>query len=98
VKLDRIVAGPEVPLEGQLIQNDQTPKAGAKLVFVNADRQSSQQSVTASASGRFQVELPTGSWLVYMTQPDGRRVYQTRIDVGETRPPFLTLVSREVER
>ena len=98
VRLERIVSVPTPPaangsVDGQVVQVNNAPRGGAQLTFVRADQQDSQQPVTTDGSGKFNVQLAAGDWLVYMTGSDGKPVYHSRIDVrGESRS--IVLVSR----
>jgi hypothetical protein len=94
VKLDRIVLGPEGPIQGRVVRMDNAPRPGTRVVFVSADRKSDRQAVTANAAGRFEVPLGAGAWHVYLSGPDGRQEYHSRIEVSDRQAPFLTLVSR----
>jgi hypothetical protein len=94
VKLDRIVLMPNTPgVEGQVVRNDRAPAAGARVLFVNAERQGVQQTVTADAQGQFRAELASGNWLIYVHGANGDLVFHKKIEVkDETRQ--VTLVSR----
>jgi hypothetical protein len=92
VKLERIVFGPESYVEGQVVRNDQTPKGGASVLFVSADT-GSRQTVTANANGRFQVNLASGSWLVYVPGRDGTPLFHSRASVNDNQPTRITVVN-----
>ena len=90
----RLALGPSV--EGQVVKAaDRTPHAGAKLLFVSADRQGAQESVTADVEGRFRTTLASGGWLVYVQDADGRPVFHEKVDVLDGAPQTMTLVSRQ---
>jgi len=92
VKLEGIVMGPDSRVEGQVVHNDRTPKANAKVMFVGV--QGGQRLFTATnAVGRFNVELPAGNWNVYLYGSDDLPVYSTQLSVDGRQQPF-TLVSR----
>jgi hypothetical protein len=94
VKLDRIAFAPDARVEGQVMRQDRTPRAGAQVMFINAQRQAPNLTVTASATGRFHATLASGSWLVYVNGPDGRQVFHSRIEVGGTEQRPLTVVAQ----
>ena len=94
VKLDRIVVGPDARIEGQVVRSDNTPRANAQVLFVRADQQGVMQPVTANSVGRFQTNLSTGGWLVYLTNPDGTQAYHSRIEVTGEQGPQIVLTSR----
>ena len=71
VKLDRIVVSPDASVEGQVVRNDNTPRPYAKVLFVSGNQPSAPQTVTANSAGRFQANLATGSWNVYLENGDG---------------------------
>src|SRR5205085_8082783 len=67
VHIDRIAYLPEHNVGGQVVRaDDRAPRAGARLLFVNAERDGDQQSVTSDGQGRFQATLTKGTWLVYV--------------------------------
>src|SRR5207302_4442137 len=71
VKLDRIVVGPDATVEGQVVRSDNAPRPNAKIIFVSSNQASAQRTVTANSAGRFQINLATGSWNVYLHGSDG---------------------------
>jgi hypothetical protein len=94
VRPDRIASAPQGVVDGQVVRSDRTPRPGAQVLFVNAQRQAPAQAVTANAAGRFQVNLASGGWLVYVSGPDGRQVFHSRIDVRGGQPAPLMVVTR----
>ena len=83
VKLDRIVFGGDVVLEGELVRGDKTPRPDVKLLFVNANQSNQRDTVTTNHAGRFQVTLASGGWLVYIYNIDGEAMYHSRIEVAD---------------
>jgi hypothetical protein len=94
VRLERIVSLPPSGVEGQVIRSDKEPLGGAKVMFVNADRQGDQQSVTADGQGQFRAELPAGNWLVYLNKTDGSLDFQSKIEIRQEETQRLTLLGR----
>lgn len=94
VKLDRIAVGTDATVAGQIVRSDNTPRPGARLLFVNASNQADQQLVTANHAGRFQVALVYGQWLVYLYDGNGQPIYHSRITVGPTQGSRVNLVNR----
>src|SRR5262249_14888292 len=94
VRLDRIVLNPGPSVEGQVVRHDRNPHAGAQLLFVSAERQGAQQTVTTDEAGRVHVNLTSGGWLVYVRGTDGTPVFRSRINVGAEETKTMTLVSR----
>jgi hypothetical protein len=94
IRLDRIVANPATRLEGQVVRTDNAPRANVQLRFVSGDRRGPIYPVTANSAGRFRVTLTSGSWLVYMSGPDGREWYHSKIEVKGDGTRRVTLVSR----
>ena len=94
VRPDRIASAPAGRVEGQVVRTDRTPRGGARVMFVNAQRQAPAQFATANASGRFQVNLASGGWLMYVTGADGRETFHSRIEVHGGQPAPLTVVTR----
>jgi hypothetical protein len=93
VKLDQIAVGPNSQVEGQVLRSDNSPKSNAQVLFVNAGT-GTRHAIRANTAGRFQVELPTGSWHVYVHGADDLPVYHTRIDVSGSQFRQVSLVSR----
>lgn len=93
VKLDRIAVGANSVVEGQVARLDNSPKANAKVLFVNA-LTSQKQTIYTNTAGRFQTELPAGSWHVYLHGADDLPVYHSRIDVNGAQFRQVNLVSR----
>jgi hypothetical protein len=94
VKLERITLGDGNSVNGQIVNDARTPRSGVHVTFVNAKRQGPDKTVTSDATGQFQVELPTGAWLVYLRTADGQQVYHSRIDVEAKQKTPIVLVSR----
>lgn len=95
VRLDRIVSVPSGRIDGQVVRGSNTPWAGARVSFVPTQRSGvTASSATADASGRFQVSLPSGTWLVYLTGADGKQTLHSKLDVRDRETRQLTLASR----
>jgi hypothetical protein len=87
----RTVAGATV--NGQVVANNgNTPRPGAQLVFLNSARQDVR--ATADATGRFQVNLASGNWFVYVSEPNGGLAYHNQFTVDPSATGPLTVVSR----
>ena len=93
VKFDRIAVGPDSHVEGQIVRSDNSPKPSAKVLFINASN-GKRQTITANTAGRFQVDLPAGSWHVYLHGSDDGLIYHSRIDVNGSQNRQVNLVSR----
>jgi hypothetical protein len=94
VRLDRIVSASAPLLQGQIVSEDRQPVPHVQLLFILADKMSTRESVTADVSGKFQLTLAAGSWLVYTQTPDGRTDFRRKIEVRADEPTELRLVSR----
>jgi hypothetical protein len=80
-------------VNGQVVMNNgNTPRPGAQLVFLNSARQDVR--TTADAAGRFQVNLASGNWYVYVTDPSGGLAYHNQLTVNPGDAGPLTVVSR----
>jgi hypothetical protein len=89
------IAAADARLEGQVVTATNSPRPGAQVLFVSANRQAPNQAVTTGSTGRFRVNLPTGGWLVYVTGQDGRHTFHSRIEVDGGQPVgTLTVRSR----
>src|SRR5205809_7423721 len=72
--------GPASP-SGQVGANNFTPRGGAQMVFVSAQKRDVRLAATADTAGRFQVDLPAGGWYVYLAGADGRTTYHSQLTV-----------------
>jgi hypothetical protein len=87
-KPERMAGANGSTVTGQVVLNNYAPRPGAKVTFVNAQRQDVREAATADAAGRFQVSLASGHWYVYVDD-----TYHNQFDAsGDGRP--LTVVSR----
>jgi hypothetical protein len=93
VKLEGIVMGPDSRVDGQVVRNDNSPRANAKLMFVGAQA-GQRYFATANTAGRFSVSLPSGNWNVYLYGADDLPLYSTQLSVTGAQQPAFTLVSR----
>lgn len=85
---ERVASANGAAVNGQVVLSNYSPRPGAKVTFVNAQRQDVREAATADAAGRFQVNLASGHWYVYVDD-----TYHNQFDVrGDGRP--LTVVSR----
>ena len=84
-----------VTVRGEVVMPDQlTPRAGAKLVFVNADKPEQKEYATANAFGEFDVRLPAGKWYLYLGGDNGRATYHKQISLGDRETYDYKVVSR----
>ncbi len=84
-----------VTVRGEVVLNDQiTPRAGAKLVFMNADKPEQKEYATANAFGEFDVRLPAGNWYLYVGGETGKASYHKQIALGDRDTVDYKVVSR----
>ena len=84
-----------VAVRGEVVNPDQlTPRAAAKLVFVNADQMDRREYVTANPFGEFDVTLPAGKWYMYLGGADGRAVFHKTLSLGDKDSYDYRVVSR----
>jgi len=84
-----------VTVRGEVVAPDQlTPKAGSKLVFVNAEDQSKKQYATANQFGEFDVKLAAGNWYLYLGGENGKAVYHKQVSLGDRDTVDYKVVSR----
>jgi hypothetical protein len=93
IKFNQIAVNPNSVVEGQVVRSDNTPKGNAKVIFINAST-GKRETITTNSGGRFQLELPAGSWHVYLYGADGLPVHHSRIDVNGAQSRQVSLVSR----
>jgi hypothetical protein len=93
VRLNQIAVGPDSRVEGQVARSDNSPKANAKVLFINAST-GKRQTIFANTAGRFHTDLAPGSWHVYVHGADDLPIYNTRVDVNGAQSRQVNLVSR----
>lgn len=82
-------------LRGEVVANDQiTPKAGSKLVFVNATNHEDRKYAKANAFGEFDTTLPAGDWYLYVDRGDGQAVRYKKLTIAANDQREFKLVSR----
>jgi hypothetical protein len=84
-----------VTVRGEVTMPDQmTPRANAKLVFMNADKPEQKEYVNANAYGEFDVQLPAGKWFMYVGGEGGKATYHKQLALGERDTYDYKVVSR----
>ena len=84
-----------VTVRGEVVLNDQlSPRAGAKLVFVSAENADQKEYATANPFGEFDVRLPAGKWYVYLGGTDGKATYHKQVTLGDKDTVDYRVVSR----
>ena len=81
-------------VRGKVVQDGNVPGAGARLMFIHADRKSSREFVTANANGQFEVALTSGQWTIYTHRSNGQPVLHSQIHVGNQKTTNLTVLQR----
>jgi hypothetical protein len=77
-----------------VVSADRAPQAGARVLFVSADRQGARHTVRTDVHGRFGVALASGGWLVYVQDSSGRVAFHKKFDVRANEATRMTLTSR----
>ena len=70
-----------------------SPRAGARLVFLNASKPEQKVYATANAFGEFDANLPAGTWYLYVGET-GQATYHKQITVGDRETVDYKVVSR----
>ena len=84
-----------VSVRGEVVLPDQlTPRANAKLVFVDADNPERKEYVNANSFGEFDVRLPAGKWFLYLGGDNGRATYHKQLSLGDRDTVDYKVVSR----
>lgn len=84
-----------VSVRGEVVLNDQiTPRAGAKVVFMNADKPEQKEYATANTFGEFDVRLAAGNWYMYVGGETGKATYHKQISLGDRDTVDYKVVSR----
>ncbi len=83
-----------VAVRGEVVLKDQiTPRAGAKLVFLNARTPGEKVYATANDFGEFDATLRAGTWYLYVGEK-GQATYHKQITVGDSATVDYKVVSR----
>ena len=84
-----------VSVRGEVVANDQiTPRGGAKVVFLSADKPDQKVYATANAFGEFDARLAAGTWYMYVGAPTGEATYHKKLSVGDRDTEDYKVVSR----
>jgi hypothetical protein len=84
-----------VSVRGEVVLNDQiTPRGGAKLVFMNAEKPEQKEYATANAYGEFDLRLPAGTWFMYVGGDKGQATYHKKLSLGDRDTVDYKVVSR----
>jgi hypothetical protein len=95
VQIDRIAYLQDHKVQGQVVHvDDRAPRAGARLLFVNAAHDGEQKSLTTDGQGRFKTTLTKGTWLVYVRNQEGTPAFQKRLEIREGGTSEMQLTSR----
>jgi hypothetical protein len=82
-------------IHGEVVgQDQQTPRSGAKLVFVSATDHNVREYATADEFGGFDLKLPAGDWHMYVGSGNGQASYHKKITVTDGESRNFTVVSR----
>ncbi len=80
-------------LEGRIVQEDNRPQIGARLVFIS-ETLNHREVATADEAGRFRVQLPAGGWSLYLRREGHMPVLLSKLQVRGSEVQQMTLVSR----
>jgi hypothetical protein len=94
VRVDRISSYNGAGVDGKVVDGRRAARPGARVLFINAEWRSQQQTATANGDGEFRAHLGSGDWLVYVLDSGNKPVFARRIEVRTNRPQQLTLVGR----
>jgi hypothetical protein len=96
IRMDKVVSRePSARVQGQVVANNYvSPVRHAKVLFVNEHQESAKVDTAADAAGRFSVNLPSGSWRIYLSSRDGTLHYHSKIDVQPNKDRNVLVVSR----
>src|SRR5262249_45944571 len=84
-----------VMVRGEVVMPDQiTPRPGAKLVFMSAEKPDEKRYVTANEFGEFDTQLPAGEWYLYVGGGDGKATFHKKVSLGEKDAYDYKVVSR----
>jgi len=82
-------------LQGQVVHDDRfTPRAAARVVFVNASQSTARETANTDALGRFAVNLPQGDYWMYVAGGADKPTYHSTIRMAAGNDRTVTVVSR----
>jgi hypothetical protein len=82
-------------IEGTVVFEDRiTPRSDAKLLFVSATDRGSQFTANTNEIGQFGVTLPSGDWLMYVTDQNGKSDFHSKLTIQRMDDRVVTVVSR----
>jgi hypothetical protein len=93
IRLDKTASLDDVNVRGQLVSTGQQPQRNTRVLFVSQDQERLQMTATTDTSGKFDIQLASGNWLVYTPGADGRPVFNQKVYVEGTGPRSVLLVS-----
>ena len=86
--------GPTV-VRGEVVRADQqTPLGGAKLVLVSAADSKEREYVTADEFGRFDLQVPAGTWHLYVGDGTGKAAFHKTVRLDPSTERTFAVVSR----
>jgi hypothetical protein len=94
VRIDRIVSLPRAQVQGQVFLANASPRAGARVSFVNARAERDERNVTADPEGKFKVTLAAGAWKIYVHDANGQALYHSQIEMRDNEIQQVSLLSR----
>jgi len=84
-----------VTVRGEVVGRDLlSPKADAKLVFVNAADAAVKVYANANATGEFDAKLAAGQWHLYLGGDNGKAVFHKTVTLGDRDTVDYKVVSR----
>ena len=84
-----------VTVRGEVVMPDQiSPRGGAKLVFVSAEKADEKRYVTANEFGEFDAQLPPGDYYLYVGAGDGKATFHKKVSLGDKDSYDYKVVSR----
>lgn len=94
IRLDRIASLQGGNLQGKVVNGNQDPRSGAKVLLVSVDAKTTQKTVTTQTDGTFQAKVAPGGWLVYSLDSAGKPHFSRRIEVQDDKLFTLTVTQR----
>ena len=77
-----------------MLPDQLTPRANARLVFVDAENPERKEYVNANQFGEFDVRLSGGKWYLYLGGDNGRATYHKQLNLGDRDTVDYRVVSR----
>jgi hypothetical protein len=95
VTLDRIASltKPTATLEGEVVTVKNSTVPNSRLLFCSAEKSDVKQYVTTDSTGKFSINLASGTWIVYTHDAKANPVMQAKVEVNDRQVRSIRLIT-----